>query len=301
MSGSAESADNKESTCVEPTSHFVDCLSKLGFHRVHYLQYGRADNPHVVVCCHGLTRNCWDFDTVARALSTQYRVVCVDVVGRGGSQWLADHTLYGYAQYLSDMCVLLARLNAEQLYWIGSSMGGLIGMMLAAQSGTPIRKLVMNDIGAVVPASALSRIGTYVGLDPRFESLQQVQQDLVCRYGDQFGPHMTENHWKTLAEHGAFLDPQCQQYRLAYDPKIGDAFRQAVTGADIDLWTIYDKVSCPLLLLRGANSDVIEAGTAEAMTQRGPRASLITYPEVGHHPMLITPQEIEHIVTFFSN
>ena len=166
----------------------VKCLSTAGFHQMAYVEWGVADNPQVLVCVHGLTRNGRDFDFLAQALAADYRVVCPDIVGRGKSDWLSNKSLYVMPQYCADLTTLLARLNVETVDWLGTSMGGLIGMALAAQPGSPIRRLILNDAGPVVSAVSLARIGDYLGSPPRFDSIEQAEA-YVRAVSAPFGPH----------------------------------------------------------------------------------------------------------------
>jgi pimeloyl-ACP methyl ester carboxylesterase len=213
-------------------------------------------------------------------------------VGGGGqraSAWLAEAADYGYPQYLADMTALIARLDVAAVDWVGTSMGGLIGMMLAAQPGTPIRRLVLNDIGPFIPKAALERIADYVGLDPRFEDLAALEAYLR-RVHAPFGP-LTEDQWRHLAEHSARpLDEG--GFGLAYDPRIGDAFRGDKPLEDVDLWPVWDAVRCPVLVLRGAESDLLLADTAREMRRRGPRARVVELPGVGHAPALMADDQI---------
>jgi pimeloyl-ACP methyl ester carboxylesterase len=210
------------------------------------------------------------------------------VVGRGRSDWLAKPAQYGYPQYLADAAVLIARLGIGTVDWIGTSMGGLIGMMLAAQPQTPIRRLVLNDIGPLLPKAALARITAYVGEDPRFATLEELEAYLR-RVHAPFGP-LSDGDWRHLAlnshrrlEGGGF--------GLAYDPQIGAAFKKA-TGKDIDLWSIWDAVRCPVLVLRGEDSDLLLPAIAQEMERRGPRATVVSFPGIGHAPALTTADQI---------
>jgi pimeloyl-ACP methyl ester carboxylesterase len=259
-------------------------LSPAGFHAVHYFERGPRD-AEVVVCVHGLTRNAHDFDRLASSLAERYRVVAVDVVGRGGSGWLTDPRHYTYAQYQADMNALLARLDVERVHWIGTSMGGLIGMFLAALPGTPIASLLLNDVGPFVPKSAMQRIAAYLG-DQRFSSLEALERHLRTVLAP-FGP-LTDADWAHLARHGhRVLDDGA--LALAYDPAIAENLKGI---GDVDLWSFWDKVRCPTLVLRGAESDLLSAETALAMEKRGPRAKVVTFPGVGHAPALMTEEQI---------
>jgi pimeloyl-ACP methyl ester carboxylesterase len=272
-------------------------LGAHGFHRVAYTEWGDPGNDRVVVCVHGLTRNGRDFDWLARGLSDGYRVVCPDIVGRGASEWLEQKESYGYPQYLSDMAALLAHLHAESVHWVGTSMGGLIGMLLAAKPSTPIAKLVMNDIGPVVPKAALERIVSYVGDDPRFATMEELDAYLGEIYAP-FGP-FTEAQWQGLVESTARALPG-GEIGLAYDPGIAVPMK-AMPLEDVELWSVWESVSCPVLLIRGGQSDVLLAETAEQMTARGPRAELVEYPDIGHAPSLMSDELIDRVAGWLSS
>lgn len=265
-------------------------LSPAGFHNVAYTEWGDPAASRVILCCHGLTRNGRDFDALATELSKEARVICPDIVGRGKSDWLRDPVHYGYPQYCADMSALIARLDVTDLDWIGTSMGGLIGMTLAAQAGTPIRRLVINDVGPFVPKAALLRIADYVGLDNRFSSLAAVETHLR-KVLAPFGP-LTDAQWQHLVAFGHRLRPD-GTYGLAYDPAIAVNVKMAVQ--DWNLWPLWDKVVAPTLVLRGADSDLLTAETAAEMTQRGPKAQLVTWAGMGHAPALMAPEQIDQI------
>ncbi len=276
-------------------------LSAVGFHRLSYSDWrpdgDRAPDPVPVICVHGLTRNRHDFDDLAVALAARgRRVVCPDVVGRGDSDWLGDAAHYGYPQYLADAAALIARVDAPAVDWVGTSMGGLIGMFLAARANTPIRRLVLNDVGPFLPQAALERIAAYVGTDPSFASIEAVETFMRVTYAP-FGP-LSDAQWRAMAEAGVRRLPDgC--YGLAYDPAIAVPLTAAPL-TDIDLWAVWDAVGGPVLVLRGVRSDILLAETAREMTGRGPKAELIEVAEAGHAPALITPREIDAIAAFLA-
>lgn len=274
----------------------VQCLSPAGLHDMAYVEWGEADNPSVLVCVHGLTRCGRDFDFLAQAMVDRYRVVCPDVVGRGRSGWLRDKRHYTVPQYCADMVTLLARLDAQTVHWVGTSMGGLIGMALAAQDGTPISRLVLNDVGPVVTAASVARIGEFVGRAPNFSCLEEAEA-YVRFVSTPFGA-LTDAQWRHLTAHA--LRPLAEGgYAMAYDPGIAEPFRQEMaTGKDIELWPVYDAVRCPTLLTRGASSDLLTEATARAMGERGPRARLVEFAGVGHAPMLMAADQIEAVREF---
>lgn len=273
-------------------------LSKTGFHSISYLDWGAPDAAHVVVCVHGLTRNARDFDVLATALQENCRVVCPDVVGRGLSGWLGDPADYALPQYLADTTALLARITAHsppgvQIDWVGTSMGGLIGMLLAAQPGAPIRRLVINDVGPHLPEAALERIGTYVGKAPRFPSLDAAER-YMRTVSSAFGP-LTDAQWRHLAEHSVHADAQ-GSWVMRYDPGIAFTFAQA--RADVSLWPVWDRIQCPVLLLRGAQSDLLLRETAEEMQHRGPRTTLVEFAGIGHAPVLMAEDQVRVVRDF---
>jgi len=281
-------------TVTAPRLDSILGLSDEGFHRVAYAEWGEADwIEEVAVCVHGLTRQGRDFDVLAEALSAHRRVLCPDVVGRGRSDWLRAAEGYGYPQYMRDMAAIVARTGAHAVDWVGTSMGGLIGMMLAAQPNTPIRRLVLNDVGPFIPKAALQRIGEYLGQDPHFESFDDAV-GYLRRVHAPFGP-LTERQWRHLTEHAVRAEP-AGGYRLAYDPKIAAAFADPEAIDDIDLWGLWDRIGCPVLVLRGAESDLLLAETAEEMTRRGPRATLVTFEGVGHAPALMAAEQVDCVV-----
>jgi pimeloyl-ACP methyl ester carboxylesterase len=276
----------------------VQCLSPAGFHDMAYVEWGDRHNPRVVVCVHGLTRSSRDFDFVAQALASEYRVVCPDVVGRGHSDWLANKSLYGVPQYSADMVTLLARLDVEAVDWIGTSMGGLIGMALAAQARTPIRRLLLVDVGPVITAASIARISEYVGKGPRFDSIEQAEAYLRL-VAAPFGP-LTDTQWRHLAEH-SLKQAADGKYDLHYDPGIAEPFRAAMgEGKDYELWQIYDLIRCPTRVLRGETSDVLTRETAQDMSARGPHPQVIEIAGVGHAPMLMDAGQVAHVRDFLS-
>lgn len=263
-------------------------LSSQGFHRIHYSEWGEPSNDRVLICAHGLTRNGRDFDDLAAVMADRYHVMCPDVVGRGQSDWLTDKSGYSYPQYLADMTVLIARSGAARVDWVGTSMGGLIGMLLAAQPRSPIRRLVMNDIGPFIPKAALERIANYVGQTPMFGSFTEAEQ-YIRTVSAPFGP-LSDAQWRHLTEHN-IRQRDDGYYILGYDPGIAEVFHSSAI-ADVDLWPFWDRVNCPVLLLRGEESDLLRRDDAQAMAQRGPGARLIEFARVGHAPMLMNDEQI---------
>jgi pimeloyl-ACP methyl ester carboxylesterase len=285
---------------TEPRLSHVQCLDTRGLHRMAYWEHGAPDNPHVVICVHGLSRQGRDFDRLAEALSLDYRVVCPDVVGRGRSDRLADPTGYVIPTYVADMVTLIARLDASHIDWVGTSMGGLIGLGLASLAGSPLSRLVLNDVGPAIQSQALARIGTYLGQPLSFGSLEEAA-DYLLTISQGFGKHAREQ-WLELSR--PMVREQDGRFVPHYDPAIAVPFRaitaELAAAGEAALWHAYDSLTIPTLLLRGADSDLLARATAEEMTHRGPKAQLVEFQNVGHAPMLTTPEQIAVVREFLS-
>ena len=271
---------------------FYSGLSASGFHRVHYTEWGEASNPRVLVCAHGLTRCGRDFDTLAKAMQGEYRVICPDVAGRGESAWLTNKADYNYAQYMSDMAALLARANVETVHWVGTSMGGIIGMLLASHANTPITRLVMNDVGSFIPKASLERIGMYLGSSPRFADFESIV--MAVRAVSPFG-EMSDETWRELTVPLVKQLPD-GSWQFRYDPGIGDSFKVGAIQ-DVDLSPLWEKVSCPVLITRGADSDLLLKSTLDAMCRKaGVRG--VEFADVGHAPMFQEKSQVEAVREF---
>ena len=291
---------------TEPTLNYVTCPDAAGGHRMAWWQWGNPTASHVVVCVHGLSRQGRDFDVLAQALCDRaggrLRVVCPDVAGRGQSDWLKEPMGYQIPAYAADMLVLLGELKPVTLDWVGTSMGGLIGLVLAGQPQLPykIRKLVLNDVGPAISWQAIQRIGEYLGAPVRFTSIEQAAEALrLISVG--FGPH-TREQWLALTR--PMLKPASDGsgLMLHYDPAIavpyGTLTRESSEQGEATLWQLYDGIQAETLLLRGANSDLLSPETALAMTQRGPRAQLVEFPGVGHAPTLVAADQVQAVCDF---
>lgn len=279
----------------EPRRRSVQCASPKGLHRIAYLEWGDPRNRDVLVCVHGLTRTARDFDELARALCGLWRVVCPDIAGRGDSDRLADPMLYAAPQYVSDMVTLIARLDVEDVNWLGTSMGGLVGMALAAQPGSPVKRLVLNDTGPVISRASLERIGSYVGQTPGFASVEKAEEYLRA-ISAPFGPH-SDAQWRFLTETWLRRNED-GSWRAHYDPGIAESFRAALPEKDLELWALYDAARCPTLVLRGAHSDLLSRETAEEMARRGPNARVVEILGVGHAPTLLHADQIAIVRDF---
>jgi pimeloyl-ACP methyl ester carboxylesterase len=268
-------------------------LSPHGFHRVVYYEWGDAGNPNVVVCVHGLGRNGRDFDVIAEALAPTHRVLAIDMPGRGKSDWLADPNDYVFPTYLATLTALIARSGAIDVDWIGTSMGGLLGMVVAAQPKSPIRRLVINDVGPQLEAAALARIGSYIGQDPTFASYPEIE-GYLRQISAPFGP-LSDLQWEHLTRTNVRQRAD-QRWGLAYDPGIAVPFRDA--PAPPDLWPVWDAITCPVLVLRGAHSDLLSREVAAAMALRGPSPRVIEFAGVGHAPMLLGQEQYLPVLEF---
>jgi pimeloyl-ACP methyl ester carboxylesterase len=263
-----------------------------------YLEWGSRESTRVLICAHGLTRCGRDFDFLAQALGSDYRVICPDIPGRGESDWLKNPLEYSVPVYVADMVTLIARLDVEAVDWVGTSLGGMIGMGLAALPESPIRRLVLNDVGPLITAVSLERIGEYVGKAPRLPSLAAAEM-LVRAVSLPFGPHSDEE-WRFLTEHVVKTEADGGVV-FRYDPAIAVAFNARKPHQDVDLWPMYDAIRCPTLVLRGAESDLLTAETAKAMTVRGPKAKLVEFSGVGHAPTLIHEDQIAAVRAFLAD
>lgn len=293
---------------IQPHFDAVDCRSPVGTHRMAWTEWGDVENPRVLVCVHGVSRNGRDFDTLARALCDEYRVVCPDIVGRGRSDWLpptADAPVhYNVPQYALDCAEMLGHVGAAKVRWVGTSMGGLIGMALASMPQSPIERLVLNDVGPVLNGAALARIGDYIGADISFATFEDGMQ-YVRMISDSFGPHNDEE-WRLLCEHVLVErdEPRGRIWRLHYDPRIGESFRAMAlanpTGADIMLWDVYDAIRCPTLAIRGELSDLLSRETHAEMGRHGPKARLVEFGGIGHAPTLMHVDQIAVVREFLA-
>lgn len=283
---------------TEPRLNHVQCLDARGLHRMAYWEWGDGANPRVLVCAHGLSRQGRDFDVLARAMSDTYRVVCPDVVGRGESDALADPAGYQIPAYVADMVTLLARLNATTLHWVGTSMGGLIGLGLASLKQSPVSRLVLNDVGPAIRFEAIERIGAYLGAPMHWNTLDEAA-DYLWSISQGFGPH-TREQWLALTR--PMLRPDGDGFKPHYDANIAVPFKkltqEMVAGGEAMTWLAYDAIKIPTLLLRGADSDLLTRETALAMTQRGPKARLMEFADVGHAPMLVAEDQVRAVREF---
>lgn len=301
----------------EPALHHVSCPEPSGGHRMAWWQWGDARAPRVVVCVHGLTRQGRDFDVLARALQAQaqaagqgVRVVCPDVAGRGQSDWLREPMGYQYTTYVADMLTLLAQLHAQapitQLDWVGTSMGGIIGMLMAGTPGlplpVPVARLVLNDVGPGIEWSGIRRIQAYVGQAPARFATPEDAAAWLRTLSAGFGP-ISDADWMTLTR--PMLKPQPDGgWRLHDDPAIATPMLEltadAVAQGEATLWQAYENTRAATLLLHGIESDLLTAATVRRMCACGPRARLVEFAGVGHAPMLIDDDQVRVVLEFLT-
>ncbi len=288
---------NTQNARHEPRERSVQCASPSGLHRMAYTEWGDPANPQVLVCVHGLSRNGHDFDDLSRAMAGSHRIVCPDIVGRGRSDWLRDPSGYGVPQYVADMMVLIARLDVEAVHWLGTSMGGLIGMVLASLPGTPVSRLLLNDVGPVVSAESIRRIGEYIGRAPKFSGLDDAER-YIRAVSAPFGA-LNDAQWRALTV--SSVRPMADGgLEMIYDPAIADSFHRATAGGVVDLWPMFDRVRCPTRVVRGELSDLLSTEVAQAMTARGPHPDLVEVSGVGHAPMFMDEAQIAIAREFFT-
>ncbi len=288
---------NTQNARHEPRERSVQCASPSGLHRMAYTEWGDPANPQVLVCVHGLSRNGHDFDDLSRAMAGSHRIVCPDIVGRGRSDWLRDPSGYGVPQHVADMMVLIARLDVEAVHWLGTSMGGLIGMVLASLPGTPVSRLLLNDVGPVVSAESIRRIGEYIGRAPKFSGLDDAER-YIRAVSAPFGA-LNDAQWRALTV--SSVRPMADGgLEMIYDPAIADSFHRATAGGVVDLWPMFDRVRCPTRVVRGELSDLLSTEVAQAMTARGPHPDLVEVSGVGHAPMFMDEAQIAIAREFFT-
>jgi len=263
-------------------------LGPHGFHRIAYTHWGFAETGRTAFCAHGLTRNSRDFDFLAQSLCDTHQVICPDIAGRGQSDWLMNPQDYGFPTYINDMATLVAKIGDEHVDWIGTSMGGLIGMMLAAQVNSPIQRLIVNDVGPFIAKESIAYLAQYLGMNLTFNSQDELEHHLR-QIHQPFG-RLSDSMWRHMAEHSAKTDPN-GQLTLHYDPAISEPFK-TMEPVDIDLWPIWESIQCPVLILRGENSEMLSHETAQEMLKRGPDAELVEIPQVGHAPALMEDSQI---------
>lgn len=278
-----------------------DDFSSAAYHTMVYYEWGDPQAEKIMICVHGLSRNGRDFDSLAKmAAQHSYRVLSVDIVGRGLSPWLEDYSRYSYETYVSDMLYFIETLKLQAVEWIGTSMGGIIGMIAAEQVPEYFKRLVINDIGPFIPGKAMQRIMDYVGSQPSFKDRAAIER-YIREILSPFVIHH-EEHWQHLFQHA--ITERDGHYCLAYDPAIATAIKEAFASgySDIDLWPIWKQLpeALPILILHGELSDILTPTILDRMVQRS-NSSAIRYPNIGHAPALMDATQIGDILHWLGN
>lgn len=283
------------------SKHYHLGLGFHGFHRINYLEWGdkeKFNQQETLLCVHGLTRNAHDFDYLAKTMCKHYRIVCPDVVGRGDSDHLETPDAYNYLQYNSDMNALLARLGVTEVNWIGTSMGGIIGMVLASVAQSPIKRLVVNDIGPEVSRDALMSIAQYIGRTDEFDTQADVEAYLRSIYCE-FAP-MSDDDWAAMARYSS-RRTKTGKWCLKADSRVGESFRDSISFFNVDMWDTWDRITCPVLVLRGKDSSFLSEDTANKMLSCGPDTTLVEFDNTGHTPTLRDDEQVNVIVDWLKN
>ena len=274
--------------------YYFNGLNDDGFHKLAYVEWGDPQNRDIIVCVHGLTLNGRYFDWFSKACEDHYRVICPDVVGRGRSDWVPPNN-YWYPQYVRDSASLMARLGTDKVNWVGTSMGGLIGVHVAALPNHPIKRLVLNDVGPFVSEAAQRGISDYIGKDERFANHDELEAHLRKLY-PKFGD-LTPVQWRHLARVGG-METEDNDLRLAYDPAIRHAF--AGWKGDFTMWDLWDKIDIPVLILRGSESNILSQETLDEMLARNHNATCHVFDGIGHAPPLMAGDQIDIILDFLA-
>ena len=269
-------------------------VSTDGFHTLSYTRWaGLIPSPRTLLCVHGLTRNGRDFDFLAKALSDTHTIVCPDMAGRGQSDWLKTPTNYNFAQYINDCTALIARLDVPSVDWVGTSMGGLIGLMMAAMPNSPISRLILNDVGPFIRAGATAKVREYASTSPRFATLEEASTFFKKNYAAFLTQDMPW-FWKHLTEHSVKQEED-GTYTLLCDPGVAAGMAGGGGTQDFDLWSLWDKITCPVFVIRGKNSQVLEEETLQEMKSRKPHIDIYEVKGVGHAPSLAEEKQITRV------
>ncbi|WP_028387655.1 alpha/beta fold hydrolase [Legionella fairfieldensis] len=290
--------------------NYIFNASSEGYYKIAYTEWGYSHpGSAAVICVHGLTRNCRDFDALARFLSVNgHHVFCPDIIGRGDSSWLSNSQHYNFKRYAMDMNVLIGRTGATQIDWLGTSMGGLIGILMASLPNTPIRSLILNDVSPQVPIQALWRLAKFAGKDPEFSTKEEAKKHYKKIYAE-FG-HLTEEQWNYFTEH-SIKEKYAGTYISKFDPSIHDfGFKwqtvkelfysphKALEGVlfDVDLWDVWRNIHCPVLVIRGHHSSLLLPEHIKKMQRTHPHVDFFEVEDAGHAPALLNEEEHEKIL-----
>ncbi len=261
-------------------------------HKLAYLDYGDVNNPNVLICAHGLTRNAYDFEKIARVMQNNFRVIAIDYPGRGDSDYFTDKKSYNYYVYLKDTLLLLKKLKIKNPFWLGTSMGGIIGMAIGCFYPRILRGLILNDIGPSMPLSTVKKIGKYASLEPKFIDLELAKQHLKMIYKES--GIKEEEDWNFLTKN-SFKINSSNQYQMNYDPTIVSGMEiDKAKSKDVDMWKIWRKIKCPILVIHGAKSNILSVETVEKM-QQSKQIDIYVVDYAGHAPALTNADQIDPI------
>ncbi len=273
-------------------SFYIRSINPEGYHKIHYRQFGDPNNDNILVCVHGLTRNAHDFDHIANALSDVYRVISLDLPGRGKSDWFNNKSLYRYYQYRSDIHTLITHLRVDKVDYLGTSLGGTIAIMMAGKENHPFRKIIFNDISPFIDPKLLDAIAQGTGATPMFNSKNEIKNYLKSRYA-AFG-NLDDEHWDHIAEYTTGQKVN-GKYRLAYDPAISYSLIDELGKSGMNIWDHWEKIDAPSLVVHGIHSVVLSHDDAKRMHETGPKADILRIEDAGHAPPLMCDEHIAKV------
>ena len=272
-------------------------LNPHGFHRNYYVDWGTKGYTKTVFCVHGLTQNGRIFDYLAKSLADEnFRVICPDIVGRGKSDWLSTGQDYNLRQYMSDITVLMAKTGVKQLHWIGTSMGGILGILLASMPRSPITRLIINDVSPIIRPRQLRKLKKVIGVYKSFPGLKQ--GELYLRGVYRSTDRLSAEQWRHIVKH-SFIKDEDGYYRLTYDPGILD-FAKKFYFFGLNLWREWKRINCPVLILRGKKSEILPKKIANAMLKSSLKADLVEFDGIGHAPSLTSKEQIKIIIDWLA-
>lgn len=268
-------------------------LQRVPKHKLHYLEWGDENNPNTVICVHGLARNCRDFDKVADKLSEKFRVIAIDMVGRGKSEWFKNKKLYNYPTYCQDILKFMDLLDLKKVHWLGSSMGGIIGMLLSAGYPKYIKSLVLNDIGPFIPGKSVAKVAKYLSLNPAFDNFDDAKSYVKVMLSPF---NIPEHEFDYVTLNSTSMDSN-GKYRLAFDPGVSIGMKLTTTRTkDLELWDYWNKINVPIMVIRGGKSNFLDKETFGTMLDTKKNIKLYSVPEAGHTPSLMEEDQINEIM-----
>ncbi|ABV74952.1 hypothetical protein A1C_03330 [Rickettsia akari str. Hartford] len=266
-------------------------LQYIPKHKISYVEFGDPKNKNIIVCAHGLTRNAHDFDKIAKELSTNYRVISINYPGRSDSENFKKSNHYNYTTYIKDTLFFLKRLNIKNPIWLGTSMGGIIGMVLASKYKNIFKALILNDIGAFIDAAPLMKIGGYAKKTILLDDLASAKEHLKLIYA-QIGIK-DEEDWDYLTKYSV-ISTFGGKYKMNYDPAITQGMKNASNQEDVKLWSVWNKIKCRILVIHGMKSQILTKSTVNKMKETK-IFDLYDVKYAGHAPSLMNFEEINYI------